>query len=371
MRVTLFRAGTAALMLTGASAALAADANHGKELFVGCAACHTEKGDGIGPSLKGVYGRKSAAIEDFRYSNPMKRANLVWNDAEPARLPDRSAGQGEGKPHALWRRRRSQGGGRPRRLSFYLQIDGKARPSEAAGTAREETMTPLLGRPSGRRFGRTPIPAPPIPHATWTDDVVGQGARRRGRAPRDRRRRPRDAGAQTFPSQLVRIVVPFTAGSQTDILGRAYADKLQDIWKRDVIVENKPGLAGTATTAKAPADGHTLLLVSNGHAMIESLNANLTFDPVKDFAGIAKIAVIPGILVVNPDSGPKTIKELVDARQGEARRAQLCLRRPRQRLEHRARALEGPERAQHRARAVPRSARRPTPASCAAMRWCS
>ena len=85
MRVTaLFRAGIAALTMTGASAALAADANHGKELFVACAACHIEKGDGIGPSLKGVYGRKSAALDDFRYSNPMKRANLVW-DAENLR----------------------------------------------------------------------------------------------------------------------------------------------------------------------------------------------------------------------------------------------------------------------------------------------
>ncbi len=53
------------------------------------------------------------------------------------------------------------------------------------------------------------------------------------------------ASAQTYPSQLVRIVVPFTPGSQTDILGRAYADKLQEIWKRDVIVENKPGLAAS------------------------------------------------------------------------------------------------------------------------------
>src|SRR5262245_21222664 len=92
----------------------------------------------------------------------------------------------------------------------------------------------------------------------------------------------RPAAAQAYPSQLVRIVDPFTPGSATDILGRAYADKLQEIWKRDVIVENKPGLAGTATTAQAPADGYTLLLVSNGHAMIESLNANLTFDPGKD-----------------------------------------------------------------------------------------
>ena len=123
---------------------------------------------------------------------------------------------------------------------------------------------------------------------------------------------PTAASAQTYPSQLVRIVVPFTPGSQTDILGRAYADKLQEMWKRDVIVENKPGLAGTASTAKAAPDGYTLLLISNGHAMIESLNSNLTFDPVKDFAGVAKLAVIPGILVVNPEAGPNSLKELID-----------------------------------------------------------
>jgi tripartite-type tricarboxylate transporter receptor subunit TctC len=119
------------------------------------------------------------------------------------------------------------------------------------------------------------------------------------------------AHAQAWPNQLVRIVVPFTPGSQTDILGRAYADKLAGLWKRDVIVENKPGLAGTASTAKAAPDGYTLLLVSNGHAMIESLNSNLTFDPVKDFAGVTKIAVIPGILVVNPETGPKNFQEMM------------------------------------------------------------
>jgi tripartite-type tricarboxylate transporter receptor subunit TctC len=123
---------------------------------------------------------------------------------------------------------------------------------------------------------------------------------------------PTITAAQTYPSQLVRIVVPFTPGSQTDILGRAYADKLQEMWRRDVIVENKPGLAGTASTAKAAPDGYTLLLISNGHAMIESLNSNLTFDPVKDFTGVAKLAVIPGIVVVNPESGPKSLKELID-----------------------------------------------------------
>jgi cytochrome c len=81
MRVTgMFCAGAVALMgIVASGAGFAADAEHGKQLFIACAACHTEKPDGIGPNLKGVYGRKSAALEDFRYSNPMKRANLVWN----------------------------------------------------------------------------------------------------------------------------------------------------------------------------------------------------------------------------------------------------------------------------------------------------
>jgi cytochrome c len=83
MKVTmLLRAGAAVLCaaLSG-GAALAADATHGKELFQTCVACHTEKPDAIGPNLKGVVGRKSAALEDFRYSNPMKRANLTWDAA--------------------------------------------------------------------------------------------------------------------------------------------------------------------------------------------------------------------------------------------------------------------------------------------------
>ena len=69
------------LLLAIASPATAADPDHGKALYQTCAACHTERPDALGPSLKGVVGRKSAALEDFRYSNPMKRANLVWDEA--------------------------------------------------------------------------------------------------------------------------------------------------------------------------------------------------------------------------------------------------------------------------------------------------
>ena len=58
----------------------AADAEHGKALFAQCVACHGDRPDPLGPSLKGIVGRKSAALEDFRYSNAMKRANLVWDE---------------------------------------------------------------------------------------------------------------------------------------------------------------------------------------------------------------------------------------------------------------------------------------------------
>ncbi|HLK83087.1 MAG TPA: c-type cytochrome [Xanthobacteraceae bacterium] len=74
-------AGAAVCLAFSGAGAIAADASHGKELFVACAACHSEKTDAIGPSLKGVFGRKSASLDDFRYSNPMKRANLIWDAA--------------------------------------------------------------------------------------------------------------------------------------------------------------------------------------------------------------------------------------------------------------------------------------------------
>ena len=72
--------GVILLFALSASSAAAADPEHGKALYQSCAACHTERPDALGPSLKGVVGRKSAALEDFRYSNPMKRANLVWDE---------------------------------------------------------------------------------------------------------------------------------------------------------------------------------------------------------------------------------------------------------------------------------------------------
>ncbi len=115
-----------------------------------------------------------------------------------------------------------------------------------------------------------------------------------------------------YPEQLVRIVVPFSAGSMTDIIARVVAEKLQQRWSKEVVVENRPGLAGTSSVAKAAADGYTLMLSSNGHTVIGHLNKNLAFDPVRDFVGVTQVAITPLILTVPPDSSAKSVKELIE-----------------------------------------------------------
>jgi tripartite-type tricarboxylate transporter receptor subunit TctC len=120
------------------------------------------------------------------------------------------------------------------------------------------------------------------------------------------------AAAQgTYPDQTVRIVVPFTAGSMTDILARAVADKLGPVWHQQVIVENRPGIAGTASVAKAPGDGLVLMLTSNGHTVSKIINPGISFDPIKDFSGVTRVASMPSILVVPPEAPTKTLAALI------------------------------------------------------------
>ena len=119
--------------------------------------------------------------------------------------------------------------------------------------------------------------------------------------------------AQTpaYPTKQVTIVNPFTAGSVSDILARILAEKLAALWKQNVIVENKPGIAGTIGVAKSAADGYTLISTSNGHTIITALNQGLTIDPVRDFAGITQIASVPVVLIVTPELPVKSLKELI------------------------------------------------------------
>jgi tripartite-type tricarboxylate transporter receptor subunit TctC len=117
--------------------------------------------------------------------------------------------------------------------------------------------------------------------------------------------------AAKYPEQMVRVIVPFSAGSMTDILARSIADKLATQWNQQVIVENRPGLAGTASVARAGADGYTLMLTSNGHTVIGNLNKNIAFDPVKDFVGVSQVASTPLIMATGADSPYKTVKDLI------------------------------------------------------------
>ena len=119
------------------------------------------------------------------------------------------------------------------------------------------------------------------------------------------------AAAQSYPNQVVRIVVPFSAGSITDGLARTLAEKLSEMWKQQVIVENRPGLPGTTSVAKATADGYTLMLTSNGHTIASSITKSLQFNPVKDFAGVTRVASVPLVAIVPPDLPAKTLKEFI------------------------------------------------------------
>jgi tripartite-type tricarboxylate transporter receptor subunit TctC len=119
------------------------------------------------------------------------------------------------------------------------------------------------------------------------------------------------ASAQNYPTQRVTIVVPFTAGSITDIMARIVADEATRRWGQQVVVENRPGLPGTTAVAKAAPDGYTLMLTSNGHTVASLINKNLPFDPVKDFAGITRVCSVPLYLILNPNVPANNLKELI------------------------------------------------------------
>jgi tripartite-type tricarboxylate transporter receptor subunit TctC len=124
------------------------------------------------------------------------------------------------------------------------------------------------------------------------------------------------AGAQGYPNKPVKLVVPFTAGSATDILARTVGQKLTEMWGQSVVVDNRPGAGGTigtAIVAKSPPDGYTLLVNSAAHAYNPWIYPNLSFDTVKDFVDVAPLAGQPNVLVVAPSTGYKTVADLIAA----------------------------------------------------------
>jgi tripartite-type tricarboxylate transporter receptor subunit TctC len=123
------------------------------------------------------------------------------------------------------------------------------------------------------------------------------------------------ASAQNYPTRTVRIIVPLTAGSASDIYARQVATKLAESWGQPVIVENRAGAGttlGTDAVAKAPPDGHTVLLTSAAFAASAAIYEKLPYDPLKDFAPVSQIAFGPIVVVAAPSLGARSIVDLIE-----------------------------------------------------------
>src|SRR5437870_4110077 len=123
------------------------------------------------------------------------------------------------------------------------------------------------------------------------------------------------AHAQAWPSKPIKYIVPFAPGGTTDILGRMVAAGLAPVLGQPVVVDNKPGQAGSigsAELARAAPDGYTIGGGTiSSHAINASLYAKLPYDPLKDFAPITMLATLPNMLVVHPSLGVNNVQELI------------------------------------------------------------
>jgi tripartite-type tricarboxylate transporter receptor subunit TctC len=124
------------------------------------------------------------------------------------------------------------------------------------------------------------------------------------------------AWAQAYPGKIIKLVVPFAAGSGTDAVARITAQNLTDALGQQVIVDNKPGANGAIAAefvARSTPDGYTLFMTTNTtHSANPSLMKKISYDPVKDFAPVSRMGNLPFMLVVNPDLPIKSVKELIE-----------------------------------------------------------
>jgi tripartite-type tricarboxylate transporter receptor subunit TctC len=122
------------------------------------------------------------------------------------------------------------------------------------------------------------------------------------------------ASAQTWPSRVVRVVVPFTPGGGIDAIGRILAGRLSEMWGQQVIVENKPGAGGNIASemvARSEPDGYTIYISATGLAVNPFLFGGVTYDPVTDFAPVTLICFFPNLLVVPTASPFQSVADIV------------------------------------------------------------
>ncbi len=126
---------------------------------------------------------------------------------------------------------------------------------------------------------------------------------------------PLAARAQAYPSRPIKLISGATAGSASDIVARSVAERLQTELGVSVVVDNKAGAAGTLgiqALLSAPADGHTVLVYTSAHTVLPLIN-KVTYDPLKDFAAITPLAIVPNVMVVSPSKGYKTVQDVINA----------------------------------------------------------
>jgi len=117
-----------------------------------------------------------------------------------------------------------------------------------------------------------------------------------------------------YPNHLVTVIAPITAGTAIDIMARFYADKLAKKFNQQVVVANRGGaggMIGAQAVATSAPDGYTVLFANSGLPILGAINKNLTFDPIKDFAGVSLVGEAPAIVVVPPSLGVSNLKEFV------------------------------------------------------------
>ncbi len=120
----------------------------------------------------------------------------------------------------------------------------------------------------------------------------------------------------TYPSKPIKVIVPFAAGSTTDIIARAIADKMSQSMGQSLVIDNRGGASGTIgqqAVATSAADGYTIMIHSSSHTVSPSTFAKLPFDTLNDFAGVTPISSTPNVLVMSPSKNIKTLQELLAA----------------------------------------------------------
>src|SRR5499427_4807886 len=120
--------------------------------------------------------------------------------------------------------------------------------------------------------------------------------------------------AQTWPAKPVRLVVPFTPGSATDIMARTVSEKLSAQLGQPFLIENRPGAGGTigvGLVAKADPDGYTVLVHSSSYTVTPSTYPNAPYDTLRDLTGVVPLGLLPNVLVISPSKGIHSVKELV------------------------------------------------------------